>query len=102
MTPIEFTTLPNGQVIAELPECVGEDAFYSVYSLVEERLAPESIRTTIDSLCVAGAFIKDGVSVRMSSEGTRECFTFMYDPRRMTAEDAEKARTWLNELAQAI
>lgn len=95
-------TLPNGQTMTEIAGYGGDADFYMVYGLVEELIRPDTQRTTIDSLCVGGSFRKDGISVRMSSEGITENFSFVYDTRAMSGAEAEKLRSWLASVAAAL
>ena len=94
--------LPNGQTMTEIMGYGGDADFYTVYGLVEELIQPDTQRTTIDSLCVGGSFRKDGISIRMSSEGITDNFSFVYDARGLSGEDAEKLRSWLGAVAAAL
>ncbi len=94
--------LPNGQTMTEIEGYGGDTDFYTVYELVEKLVRPDTQRTTIDSLCIGGSFRKDGITVRMSSEGITDNFSFVYDTRGISGKDEEKLRSWLEAVASAL
>lgn len=94
--------LSNGQIMAEIEGWGGDADFYTVYDLVEKLIQPEAQRTTIDSLCVGGSFRRDGISVRMSSEGITENFSFVFNAAELSPQELEKLRGWLGAVASAL
>lgn len=102
MAKLIETLLPGGKTMAEVDSYGGDADFYTIYELVERIIKPETQRTTIDSLCVGGSFRREGITVRMSSEGITDNFAFVYDTRDMTPEQTEKLRGWLQLVAQAL
>lgn len=94
--------LPGGQTMTEIDGYGGDADFYTVYELVERLIQPEAQRTTIDSLCVGGSFRRDGITVRMSSEGITDNFSFVYDARGLSGAETEKLRSWLGAVAGAL
>lgn len=102
MAQIKEHELANGQIMAEIIGYGGDADFYTVYDLVEKLIQPEAQRTTIDSLCVGGSFRRDGISVRMSSEGITENFSFVFSAAGLAPQELEKLRGWLGAVAAAL
>ena len=96
------TPLKNGSVLVELEGLGGESDFYSVFERMNEVIKPDFSRDSVDSLCVMGTFRKDGISVRMSSEGINEWVSFQYDAAALSDEDNTKVTGWLEALAAAL
>ncbi len=95
-------TLPNGRIMTEFLRFGGEEDFYRAYALLSRVLRPEDSKYSVDSLCVSGSFKKDGLTVRMSSEGLSEHLSFVFGGAGWTAEDTEKAAGWLRLLDEAM
>ena len=96
------TPLKNGSVLVELEGLGGEADFYRVFDHMNQVIKPDASRDSVDSLCVMGTFRKDGISVRMSSEGINEWVSFQYDAAALSDEDNAKVARWLDELAAAL
>lgn len=102
MAKLIETQLNGGKIMAEIDGYGGDADFYTVYGLVESLIKPQAQRTTIDSLCVGGSFNRDGITVRMSSEGITENFAFVFDSGALDAQELEKLRGWLRLVADAL
>ena len=96
---LKTSRLPNGQSYAELVGYGGEEGYYTVFDTALTLLQPERSSTSVDSLCVSGAFTKDGLTVRMSSEGLTDHFAFTYGG---SEQERERIQGWLLELAERL
>ena len=66
--------LKNGQLLITVNGYAGEDDFYLMYEIIKEKLSPQHIKFGVDSMCVDGSFIKDDITVRMSSESAYDYY----------------------------
>ncbi|MCR4842880.1 MAG: histidine kinase [Eubacterium sp.] len=89
-------TLKNGSVLVTVCGHSGEEDFYAMYDVIKEVIEPERIKYGVDSMCVDGSFIKDGITVRMSSESAYDDMCFLYDPSKMTEEQVNTTLKWID------
>ncbi|MCR5785290.1 MAG: histidine kinase [Eubacterium sp.] len=94
--------LKNGQILITANGYAGEDDFYLMYEIIKEKISPEHIKFGVDSMCVDGSFIKDDITVRMSSESAYDYYCFVLDPAVINAEQIEIAKGWIEMLVKEI
>ena len=99
---LKTSRLPNGQSYAELVGYGGEEGYYTVFDTALTLLQPERSSTSVDSLCVSGAFTKDGLTVRMSSESAYDYCCLLYDPAQMSAAQIDQVKAWTNDIIAAL
>lgn len=99
---IKETVMENGSILVELEGYGGDADFFRIFDLVNSVLEPETSRTSIDSLCAMGTFRKDGIPVRMSSEGLTENVSFIYDASELDRAQLAKVRSWFKLLEIAL
>ncbi len=93
---LEEYQLKNGSVLVSIPDYLGDEDFYAMYKIILEVLEPDSPTYGVDSMGIDGSFKKDGLLVRMSSESAYDQLCFVYDPTKMTDEEVEKIKGWIN------
>lgn len=98
MDPIKSYTLKNGSVLVSINGYWGEDDFYMMYDIIKELLNPEQIKFGVDSMCVDGSFIKDGLLVRMSSESAYDYCCLVYDPSELSDADVDTIKSWIDQI----
>lgn len=98
MSLYDTYTMKNGSVLVAVNGYEGEEDFYRMHNLIKETLQPEDAGYSVDSMCVGGYFRKDGILVRTSSESPYDTCSFFYNPTKMEPEEAEKVKTWIDEV----
>ncbi len=93
---LEEYRLKNGSVLVSVLDYLGDEDFYAMYKIILEVLEPDSPTYGVDSMGIDGSFRKDGLLVRMSSESAYDQLCFVYDPAKMTADEVEKVKGWIN------
>ena len=99
---IEEYRMNNGNVLLSVLDYLGDDDFYAMYAVIQDVIAPESITYGVDSMCVDGSFVKDGLLVRMSSESAFDQCCFLYDSKKITGADEEKVRGWIGAVVREL
>ena len=94
--------LKNGNILVTVNGYSGEEDFYRMYDIIKETLTPEAIKYGVDSMCVDGSFIKDGITVRMSSESAFDDMCFLYDAKKLTGEDIRKVENWIETIVDKV
>lgn len=95
-------TLKNGQILITANGYAGEDDFYLMYEIIKEKLSPQHMKFGVDSMCVDGSFIKDDITVRLSSESAYDYYCFLLDPSQLSAEQISTAKDWITMLVTEI
>ena len=98
----EEYTLRNGSILISILNYLGDEDFYAMYNIILEVLQPDSPTYGVDSMGIDGSFKKDGLLVRMSSESAYDHCCFVYDPAKMTPEEIEKVRAWIEQVVSEL
>lgn len=95
-------TMKNGSVLVTVNGYDGEEDFYAMHDLINQLLQPEDSGYSVDSMCVGGYLTKDSILIRTSSESPYDCCSFFYNPTKMTADEAAKARSWIDTVIEKL
>lgn len=95
-------TMKNGSVLVTVNGYDGEEDFYAMHDLINQLLQPEDSGYSVDSMCVGGYLKKDNILIRTSSESPYDCCSFFYNPTKMTADEAAKARSWIDTVIKKL
>ncbi|MBR1780767.1 MAG: histidine kinase, partial [Oscillospiraceae bacterium] len=99
---IEEYRMNNGNVLLAVLDYLGDDDFYAMYDVILDVLHPDSPTYGVDSMCIDGSFIKDGLLVRMSSESAFDQCCFLYDSKKVSPEEEEKIKGWINDVVAEL
>lgn len=74
----------------------GEDDFYRLYNVIREVLMPDDIGYSFDSMCIGGYFVKDGITIRFSSECPYDCCCFLFCEDALSPDQNSLVRNFIN------
>lgn len=98
----EIYELKNGSVLVSILDYLGDEDFYAMYDIILEVLHPDSPTYGVDSMGIDGSFKKDGILVRMSSESAYDQCCFVYDPTKLSGEEVEKVKGWIDAVVGTL
>ena len=98
----EIYELKNGSVLVSILDYLGDEDFYAMYDIILEVLQPDSPTYGVDSMGIDGSFKKDGILVRMSSESAYDQCCFVYDPGKLSDEEVDKVKGWIDAVVDTL
>jgi len=98
----EVHVLSSGKILVAVKGFQGEDDFYKMHSIIKEELKPEDEGYSVDSMCVGGYFVKDGIRIRTSSESPYDSLSFFYDPKTFTEEQKKEVLGWIEKVTTVM
>ena len=76
----------------------GEEAFIKMHDAFVRLLDPEDHGFSVDSMCIGGYLVKDGILIRTSSESPFDSLSVFYDPASVTPEQEALIIEWVIEV----
>ncbi|MGN0733869.1 MAG: hypothetical protein ACI4LC_06835 [Emergencia sp.] len=102
MKPYSEYPMKNGFLLVTVNGYSGEDDFNIMQRIIEEILQPEDMGYSVDSMCIGGYFVKDGISVRTSSESPYDFLSFYYNPGALPENKKDCVNSWLTEVINEL
>ena len=102
---MSYTTeykMKKGLVLITADGYLGDEDSYLIQDVIKEVLHPDSITYGVDSLGATGSFVKDGITVRMSSESPFDACCFDYKENDLTDEQKATLSSWLELVMEKV
>lgn len=94
--------MKNGFLLLTVNGYTGEDDFNMMQHIIEEKICPDDMGYSVDSMCIGGYFIKEGISVRTSSESPYDYLSFYYNPGALSEEQNSLVNRWITEIIEEL
>lgn len=102
MNKTDSYTMKNGSILTIINGYRGEKDFYLMYDIIDQLIHPDDSGYSVDSMCVGGYFVKDGIRVRTSSESPYDYMSFFYQPGDMSEEEVKRVEGWIEAVADEL
>lgn len=89
-------------VLVTLDDYNGEEDYYRIHQTLIDVLQPEDEGYSVDSMCIGGYFIKNGILIRTSSESPFDACSFFYEPSKLKPEEESLIMEWIEKTEKAL